>query len=115
MEVPTEVVQQLMSFPEDPPAAIAAFSRLGADTELLSSRVPVDEATLERIAQARLSCTLQPSGYEDVSPAEARLLKKVFKVDGKMFALPPGAAPGLVNVLASVGLVADDAEAADVR
>jgi hypothetical protein len=50
-----------------------------------------------------------------VSPAEARLLEKVFKVDGKMLTFPPGTAPGLVNVLASVGLVADDAEAADVR
>jgi hypothetical protein len=109
--IPAELVRDLMRFPEEPPTAIAAFNRLISDTELLRSRVPVDAATLERIAQARLHCKQEPSGYEDVTPAEAALLEKVFKVDGKMFAFPEGAAPVLVSVLASVGLVADDAEA----
>jgi hypothetical protein len=106
--IPTELVQELMRFPEEPATAIAAFNRLLADTELLRSRVPVDAATLERIAQARLRCKQEPSGYEGVTPAEAALLEKVFKVDGKMFAFPHGAAPMLVDVLASVGLVAED-------
>ena len=112
-ELQAELVQLLMGFPENPPAAINAFDKLGVDRELFNSRVPVDEATLERIAQGRLRCMQQPSGYEEVTPAEAALLEKVFGVDGKMFSFPEGAAPGLVNVLASVGLVADDAEAGD--